>query len=112
MSTKMAGKLRLCQVADVKEGEPVGVYIEQMPALAVYNVDGEVFVTDNLCTHGNAMLTDGYQDGGIIECPFHGGSFEIATGAAKAFPCQVPLKTYAVTIDDGWIAIDGPEGGA
>lgn len=83
-----------------------------MPALAVYNVDGELFVTDNMCTHGNAMLTDGYQDGGIIECPFHGGSFDIATGAAKAFPCQVPIKTYAVTINDGWVCIDQPEGSA
>tara|TARA_R110002020_G_scaffold291182_2_gene506641 strand:+ start:1436 stop:1762 length:327 start_codon:yes stop_codon:yes gene_type:complete len=106
----MANKLRLCQVTKVKNGEPVGVYIEQMPALAVYNVDGEMFVTDNMCTHGNAMLTDGYQDGGIIECPFHGGSFEIATGAAKAFPCQVPIKTYPAIVEDGWVTIDQPEG--
>ncbi|CCA92438.1 non-heme iron oxygenase ferredoxin subunit [Novosphingobium sp. PP1Y] len=108
----MSNKLRLCQVADVKDGEPVAVYQEQMPALAVYNVDGDVFVTDNLCTHGNAMLTDGYQDGGLIECPFHGGSFDIATGAAKAFPCQIPLRTYSVTIEDGWVCIDKPEGSA
>lgn len=108
----MADKLRLCEVSQVKEGEPVGVYLDNMPALAVYVVDGAIFVTDNLCTHGNAMLTDGYQDGGIIECPFHGGSFVIATGAVKAFPCQVPLKTYAVTIEDGWVTIDHPEGAA
>ena len=106
----MTSKVRLCPVADVKDGEPVGVFLEQLPALAVYNVDGDIFVTDNLCTHGNAMLTDGYQDGGIIECPFHGGSFDIATGAAKAFPCQVPVKTYPVTIDDEGVCIDQPDG--
>jgi len=108
----MTSKVRLCPVANVKDGEPVGVYLDHLPALAVYNVDGDIFVTDNLCTHGNAMLTDGYQDGGIIECPFHGGSFVIATGAAKAFPCQVPVKAYAVSIDDGWVCIDEPEGAA
>ena len=106
----MTSKVRLCPVADVKDGEPVGVFLEQLPALAVYNVDGDIFVTDNMCTHGNAMLTDGYQDGGIIECPFHGGSFDIATGAAKAFPRQVPVKTYPVTIDDEWVCIDQPDG--
>jgi len=106
----MTSKVRLCPVADVKDGEPVGVFQDNLPALAVYNVDGDIFVTDNMCTHGNAMLTDGYQDGGIIECPFHGGSFDIATGAAKAFPCQVPVKTYPVTIDDGGVCIDQPEG--
>ena len=73
--------------------------------VALYGVDGEVYATDNICTHGNAMLTDGYQDGGTIECPFHGGAFDIATGAATVFPCQIPLKTYAVEVDDGWIAI-------
>jgi ethylbenzene dioxygenase ferredoxin subunit len=108
----MVNKVRLCPVAEVKDGEPVGVFLESMPALAVYCVDGDIYVTDNMCTHGNAMLTDGYQDGGIIECPFHGGSFDIATGAAKAFPCQVPVKTYAVAIDDGWVCIDEPGGAA
>ncbi len=107
----MADKLRLCQVADVKEGEPKSVFVDQMPVLAVYNVDGQMFVTDNLCTHGSAMLTDGYQDGGIIECPFHGGSFDIITGAPKAFPCQVAIKTYPVFIEDGWVTINQPEKG-
>jgi ethylbenzene dioxygenase ferredoxin component len=105
----MSNKLRLCEVAKVKAGEPVAIYLDQLPALAVYNVDDAIFVTDNLCTHGNARLTDGYQDGGLIECPFHGGSFDIATGAAKAFPCQVPLRTYPVTLEDGWVLIDQPE---
>ncbi|KDA01164.1 MAG: (2Fe-2S)-binding protein [Hyphomonas sp. BRH_c22] len=108
----MTSKVRLCPVADVKDGEPVGVFLDDLPALAVYNVNGDIFVTDNMCTHGNAMLTDGYQDGGIIECPFHGGSFDIATGAAKAFPCQVPVKTYAVAIEDGWVCIDELGGAA
>jgi ethylbenzene dioxygenase ferredoxin subunit len=108
----MSNKLRLCEAAGVKDGEPVGIFLEGMPALAVYNVDGEIFVTDNLCTHGNAMLTDGYQDGDIIECPFHGGSFDIKSGAAKAFPCQVAIATYPVEIDGGWVCIDKPEGAA
>ena len=108
----MVGKLRLCPVAEVTEGEPVSVFLENMSPLAVYNVGGAVFVTDNHCTHGHAMLTDGYQDGGIIECPLHGGSFDIATGAVNTFPCQVPIKIYTVTIEDGWVVIDQPEGSA
>lgn len=106
----VVNKVRLCAASEVKEGEPVGVFLENMPALAVYCVDGAIYVTDNTCTHGNAMLSEGYQDGGIIECPFHGGSFDICTGAAKAFPCQIPVKSYPVMIDDGWVCIDEPGG--
>lgn len=105
----MSDKLRLCEVSDVKEGEPIQVLLEQMPALAVYKVDEEIFVTDNLCTHGNAMLSDGYQEGDVIECPFHGGSFEIKTGTPKAFPCKMPIKTYPVMIEDNWVCIEKPE---
>lgn len=101
----MSELVRLCRVDEVKEGEPVAAHVAGLPPFAVYLVEGKHYVTDNICTHGNAMLTDGYQDGGTIECPFHGGAFDIASGAATVFPCQIPLKTYTVEIDDGWIAI-------
>lgn len=108
----MTGLVRLCRVEEVSDGEPVAANVEPFPPLAVYVVDGEYFVTDNTCTHGSAMLTDGYQEGGSIECPFHGGAFDIRTGAATVFPCQTPIRTYPVEIDDGWIAIRAPAGGA
>ena len=46
----MLNKIRLCPVADVKDGEPVGVFLDDLPALAVYNVNGDIYVTDNMCT--------------------------------------------------------------
>lgn len=101
----MTELVRLCRAEEVNDGEPVAANVNSFPPLAVYNVDGEFFVTDNTCTHGSAMLTDGYQEGSTIECPFHGGAFDIRTGAATVFPCQVPIKVYPVTLDDGWIAI-------
>lgn len=104
----MTETLRLCQTSDVKEGEPVAANIEGMPGLAVYRIGDEYFVTDNLCTHGNALLTDGYQDGATIECPFHGGAFDIRSGEATLFPCQDPLRSYPVTVADGWITIERP----
>lgn len=107
----MTELVRLCRIEEVKDGEPFAVHIMGLPPFAVYEVDGAYFVTDNVCTHGNAMLTDGYQEGGTIECPFHGGAFDIRTGAATVFPCQIPLKTYQVSVDDGWIAIAVPNGG-
>lgn len=101
----MTKLIRLCRVDEVKQGEPTAAYVTGLPPFAVYKIDDTFYVTDNICTHGNAMLTDGYQDGLTIECPFHGGAFDIATGAATVFPCQVPIRTYEVEIDDGWVAI-------
>lgn len=102
----MSELLPLCETRDVTDDEPFEVEVEGLPPLAVYRVEGEYFVTDNICTHGNAKLSEGYQNGNIIECPFHGGAFDITTGEPAAFPCQVPLATYVVHVQDDWVMIE------
>ncbi|HAI96746.1 MAG: non-heme iron oxygenase ferredoxin subunit [Cycloclasticus sp.] len=102
-------KIILCKTDEVKDEAPVAVTPDGFPALAVYVFEGEYYVTDNLCTHGMAMLTDGYQDGDEVECPFHGGAFSIKTGEPTSFPCQIPVKTYPVTIEDGNVCIPAAE---
>lgn len=96
---------QLCKVGDVMPDSPLAVDCDGLPPLAVYCVEATYFVTDNLCTHGEAVLTEGCQEGTTIECPFHLGTFDVRTGEATGFPCTVPLKTYPVTVIDGWIWI-------
>ena len=50
-------------------------------SVALYVVDGEYFATADLCTHGQASLSDGFLDGELIECPLHQGTFNVKTGA-------------------------------
>lgn len=82
--------------------------IDGAPRLAVFNVDGHVCVTSNLCTHSVAVLTDGYFEGDTVECPLHGGCFNVRTGKAMLFPCETPLRTYPVAVegDDVFVEID------
>lgn len=105
----MGNKLRLCLVGDVQVDEPHAVHPKGFPSLSVFRVDDEFFVTNNHCTHGKAFLSDGFQEGDIIECPFHGGAFNIKSGAAIKLPCQEALKTYKVSVEDGEIFIDGDQ---
>lgn len=104
----MSDLIRLCPTAAVSEGEPLAVTVPGFPPLAVYEVEGAYFVTDDMCTHGKARLSDGFHDGFVIECPLHGGSFDIRTGAPKTAPCAIALRTYLAMIDDDWIAIALP----
>ena len=105
LQNSMRDQVRLCPTADVEEGTPVAVDAEGFPPLVAYRVDSDYFVTDNRCTHGNGMLSDGFQDGDQIECPFHGGAFDIRTGAATVFPCQKAVRSYPVELEGGWITI-------
>ncbi|MBI5263428.1 MAG: non-heme iron oxygenase ferredoxin subunit [Bradyrhizobium sp.] len=75
------------------------------PPLALFHIDAGVFATEDTCTHGIASLSEGSLDGEVIECPFHGGAFNVRTGCAEAEPCAVPLRTFEVILRDGTIYV-------
>lgn len=98
--------IKLVLVGDVHEDTPYEVNRPNMPSLAVYRVDEDFYVTENQCTHGNAMLSDGFLEGHTVICPFHDGGFDIRTGAPTIAPCVIPLKTYQTKIVDGYVCIE------
>lgn len=106
----MSATLRLCPVADVQEGLPVRVELEGRPAFAIFQVKNEHVVTLDKCTHGAGRLSEGTQDGSLIECPMHGGMFDLHTGQAVQFPCRVALTRWQPSIEDGWICIPSSDG--
>ena len=67
-------------------------------AIALFNLGGEFFATDDTCTHMRGRLSDGYVEGGVIECPLHSGRFDIKSGRALSAPCTVGLKIYEVRV--------------
>jgi len=98
-------RVELCKLADVEVGGTRKVEAGDL-VLAVYNVDGEIFVTDDNCTHGPGSLSEGYLEDDVIECNFHGGQFNVRTGEVVGPPCMEPVKTYKVTVEDGVIFVE------
>ena len=101
----MAERIMLCSTADVAEGGALKVEKDDL-ILAVFNVDGEFYVTDDTCTHGPGSLCEGYITDDVVECDFHNGAFNIKTGEVVAPPCIVPLKTYPAIVEDGNVFIE------
>lgn len=76
--------------------------------IAIYKTEaGEVFATDNICTHGHARLCDGFLEGHEIECPLHQGKFDVRNGKPTCAPVTEPLRSYPVKIEGGrvWLAL-------
>jgi nitrite reductase/ring-hydroxylating ferredoxin subunit len=69
--------------------------------LAVHNVEGVFYVTDDTCTHGFASLSEGTLSGHVVTCPWHGGAFDIRTGQPVSAPCTEPLAVYPCELRDG-----------
>lgn len=103
--SETSNRVRVCSTEDVMPGEGHYVEVDDLE-LAVFNVADKYFVTDNQCTHGPGSLSEGFLDGTVIECDFHGGAFDVCTGEVVAAPCMVPLKTYTVTLEGNDIMID------
>ena len=85
-------------VADVKPGQIKLVTVGDV-AVAVYNVDGAFFATQNTCTHTGGPLNEGSTDGVKVVCPWHGSCFDVTNGSVVAGPATEPLRTYTVVVE-------------
>ncbi len=95
----------VASAADVPEDDVIGIDIAGK-SLALYQVDGAIYATDNICTHGNARLCDGFLDGHEIECPLHQGKFDIRNGKAMCAPLTEDVRTYPVKIEGSRVFVD------
>jgi nitrite reductase/ring-hydroxylating ferredoxin subunit len=101
----MSRRIDLCSAADIAPGNTLRVEADEL-TLAVYNVDGDFYVTDDQCTHGPGSLSEGYLEGDVIECNFHNGQFNVRTGEVVSPPCMVPIKTYKTLVENGRVLIE------
>ncbi len=101
----MAELTKICPTSDIPEGTAKSFEVGNN-VIAVYNIGGVFYATDNECTHGAASLADGILEDDVIECTLHFGAFNVKTGAAVSAPCFVPLRTYKVAVRDGQVFVD------
>ena len=99
--------VRVCAQSEIAP-DSVKAYEVGDRRLAVFNLGGQYYVTDDECTHASASLADGMLEDGVIECSLHFGAFDVKTGAVKAPPCSFALRTYKVVLqgDDIYVDLD------
>jgi naphthalene 1,2-dioxygenase ferredoxin component len=97
-------------VANVPEGDVIGVDVEGRK-VALFKLDGTIYALEGFCTHGHAELAGGYVEGDRIQCPMHGGMFDIRTGKAAGDPCTVDLQAFPVKIEGDQVLIGLPAEG-
>lgn len=96
----------LCAAADVAPGSIHQAMLDSGHLLAIYQVEGEWFVTDDTCTHGAASLSEeGTLHGHVVECSWYNGRFDVRSGEACAMPCTEPLRSWPVQIVDGQVCV-------
>ena len=101
----MSNWIKAANRDEIAEDMVIGVEVAGS-SLAIYNIDGEFYATDNICTHAFALLSDGFLSDGAIECPLHAARFEVKTGKVLCEPAKTDIRTYPVRIEGDAILVD------
>ncbi len=75
--------------------------------VAVFNIEGEFFAIDDVCTHDGGGLTGGALEDHQVICPRHGARFCLRTGAALTPPAYEPVRSYPTRVVDGIVEVQG-----
>lgn len=86
------------RVGAVAPGQTGLVQVDET-AVAVYNVGGTFFATQDACTHRGGPLNDGTLEGQSITCPLHGSCFNVTDGQVLRGPAQKPLEIFRVVVN-------------
>lgn len=73
--------------------------------IAVFNLDGQYYAIEDVCTHDYSPLEGGDVEGDEIICPRHGARFNIKTGEALTAPAYEPLATFPVRVENGVVQV-------
>ena len=77
--------------------------------VAVFNISGELYAIDDVCTHDGGELAGGAIEGNVVICPRHGARFCLRTGAALTPPAYEPVRTYETRVNDGMVEVKAPD---
>ena len=96
-----------CAIEDIELNDLIAWEYKEHK-IALYKTRKGFYATALLCTHEEESLEDGLVIDCVIECPLHGGRFDICTGKALSAPVHLDLETYPVKIESGRVLVKIP----
>ena len=94
----MTSFIRVANVSEVPDPGKMLVEVDDR-LVALFHVGGQWFAIDDVCTHDGGPLGEGTLIGDQVECPRHGARFDVRTGAVRALPAVLPVRTYEVQVE-------------
>ena len=100
-----SGFVSVARVGDVAPGTVRVVEVAGRSLCVGLTEDGVWGAIDNICTHDGGTLGEGELDDTGVECPRHGGRFDLFTGRVLALPPVRPVAAYETVIEDGDVRV-------
>jgi nitrite reductase (NADH) small subunit len=93
----------VAKLADITAGSSLSVDADGI-GVALFNVGGKIYALDNTCPHAGGPLGEGYLEGDVVVCPWHGLEYHVPTGRCLAYP-NITLRSYEVIVEDGEVKV-------
>ena len=100
----MSDWTRVCAQSALLPGERIVADVDGVPVV-VFNIDGELYAIEDVCTHDGGELASGTLSGHEIECPRHGARFDVRTGAARCPPAYEPTAKFPLKVEAGSVFV-------
>ncbi len=101
------GYVRVAATDEIPQGR--GLLVEPGGrAVAVFNAGGGRFhACGPVCPHEDGPLADGWLEGSVVVCPWHGFDFDLATGRCLVDP-ELSVPVYPVRVTASGVEVDLP----
>jgi len=78
-------------------------------ALALFHHDGRIHALADMCPHSGGPLSEGEVEAGAVACPWHGATFDLASGACVGGLDCGPTRSYPTRTAEGRIEVELPD---
>jgi nitrite reductase/ring-hydroxylating ferredoxin subunit len=94
------GRKRIASLAELAPGTVVAFTFDHEPCLLIRTMDGALVAYSQKCTHLSCAVVPRVEEG-VLHCPCHQGTFDLATGRNIAGPPPRPLPVIELAIEGG-----------
>ena len=101
--------VKIGKLSDFPKGKMKKVFIKGKELL-VANINGEFYSVDDICTHEECSLADGFLQGEVVTCSCHLAQFNVKTGTVVQRPATgdmiEPEPTFKVKVENGEVFVE------
>ncbi len=104
--TAMGERVVLCRRQDLAPGQ-ARRFDGASYRIALVRIGDDFYAVDDRCSHEDYSLSEGevWEDECELECPQHGSTFDLRTGAACTLPATKPVLVYDVVVEGDEVSV-------
>jgi len=89
--------VEVAKVGDMAVGQGRTCALADGRSIALFRTEAGFFAIDNDCRHRGGPLGEGFLEGPVVTCPWHGWRFDVTTGVSPDDPAAC-VASHPVTV--------------